>query len=58
MKRGLVLLNCRNFLCTNNRKGICCLEKVTLQNDNLLFVNKVTCIEAAEKEEDSDLKNG
>lgn len=39
-------VNCRNFKCKFNAKGECCLESITLQDDESSIINKVICIEA------------
>ena len=50
--RDTIQLNCRNFVCVNNEKGKCILEKITLTPIGNL-IRQVICVESEEEKNDS-----
>jgi len=46
--RKSILLNCREFKCKSNEKGICGLAKITLESMNLT-IGKVRCVQASDE---------
>ena len=49
--RRLIAVNCREFKCDNNKKGLCIVSKVTLESIGSI-VGMLKCVEAQEKSEE------
>lgn len=50
--RKSVAVNCREFDCPSNRQGTCALSTITLEKISDVFVGRLRCVQAVEKEED------
>lgn len=46
------LVNCREFICTSNRQGVCASSKITLERIGSALIGKLNCIEAEKREQE------
>ena len=50
--RKNTVVDCRNFDCINNRRGICTQERITLQPQGSI-INRLMCAEAERRTEEA-----
>jgi len=47
--RRTVLLNCREFSCVSNSKGVCALTNITLESIGAFSFGRVRCVQASDE---------